>query len=204
MRQLVLEFLDCKPGQPGARKKVLLSELEDDMKMNDIDSSAYQRAGGYDRLCSVIVELVQEGRLQPVKRAPGNGRVRIPQEVLTVFDIQYHIVWTTKYRYKVLQGNVAERLRILIRQGCEARNIQIVRASIGKEHVLLLISCPPMLAPSKIMQYLKGRSSKMLQDEFQDLIPISRAGGPGRYDTSYEMGGHDYRKVMCGGQKAVV
>jgi len=87
----------------------------------------------------------------------------------TVYDIQYHIVWTTKYRYKILQGNIAQRLRELLRQGCEARNINIVRGSIGKDHVHMLISCPPTLAPSKIMQYLKGRSSKILQEEFQEL-----------------------------------
>jgi len=87
----------------------------------------------------------------------------------TVYDIQYHIVWTTKYRYRVLQGKIAERLRELIRQGCEARKITIVRGSIGKDHVHMLISCPPTLAPSKIMQYLKGRSSRMLQEEFQEL-----------------------------------
>lgn len=87
----------------------------------------------------------------------------------TVYDIQYHIVWTTKYRYKILQGKIAERLRELLRQGCEARNIKIVRGNIGKDHVHMLISCPPTLPPSKIMQYLKGRSSKILQEEFQEL-----------------------------------
>jgi putative transposase len=87
----------------------------------------------------------------------------------TVYDIQYHVVWTTKYRYKILNGKVAERLRELIRQGCEARKITIVRGSIGKDHVHMLISCPPTLAPSKIMQYLKGRSSRLLQEEFQEL-----------------------------------
>lgn len=87
----------------------------------------------------------------------------------TVYDIQYHIVWTTQYRYKILQGKIAVRLRDLIRQGCEARNIQIIRGSIGKEHVHLLVSCPPNIAPSKWLQYLKGRSSKMLQEEFKEL-----------------------------------
>jgi Transposase and inactivated derivatives len=87
----------------------------------------------------------------------------------TVYDIQYHIVWTTKYQYKILQGKIAVRLRDLIRQGCEACNIQIVRGSIGKEHVHLLVSCPPNLSPSKLLQYLKGRSSKMLQEEFKEL-----------------------------------
>ena len=86
-----------------------------------------------------------------------------------VYDIQYHIVWTTKYRYKVLQGKVAERLRELLKQGCEARGMKIIRGSVGKDHVHMLISCPPTLAPCQIMQYLKGRSSKMLQEEFAEL-----------------------------------
>ena len=86
-----------------------------------------------------------------------------------VYDIQYHIVWTTKYRYKVLQGKIAERLRELLQQGCEARGMKIIRGSVGKDHVHMLISCPPTLAPCQIMQYLKGRSSKMLQEEFVEL-----------------------------------
>lgn len=85
------------------------------------------------------------------------------------YDIQYHVVWTTKYRYKVLRDKVAERLRELLRQGCEARDIKIIRGSVGREHVHMLLSCPPTLAPCKIMQYLKGRSSKMLQEEFPEL-----------------------------------
>jgi putative transposase len=86
-----------------------------------------------------------------------------------VYDIKYHIIWVTKYRYKVLKGEIAKRLRDLIRQGCEARNITIVQGSIGKDHVHMLLSCPPSLSPSKIMQYLKGRSSRLLQDEYPEL-----------------------------------
>jgi putative transposase len=86
-----------------------------------------------------------------------------------VYDIQYHIVWTTKYRYKILQGKIAERLRELLKQGCEARGIKIVRGSVCKDHVHMLISCPPTIAPCQIMQYLKGRSSKILQEEFVEL-----------------------------------
>src|SRR5450756_2042805 len=86
-----------------------------------------------------------------------------------VYDIEYHIVWTTKYRYKVLTGKVAERLRNLLRQGCEARGIKIIRGSVGKDHVHMLVSCPPTMAPCKIVQYLKCRSSKMLQEEFSEL-----------------------------------
>ncbi len=87
----------------------------------------------------------------------------------TVYNLEYHIVWITKYRYKVLTGEVALRARELIRQSCLAREITIVRGSVSKDHVHLLISCPPGLSPAKIVQYLKGRSSRLLQEEFPHL-----------------------------------
>ena len=87
----------------------------------------------------------------------------------TQYDIEYHIVWTTKYRYKILKGKVAERARELIRQGCEARGITIIRGAVGKEHIDILISCPPSLSPAQIVKYLKGRSSRLLQEEFKEL-----------------------------------
>src|SRR5664279_4370922 len=86
-----------------------------------------------------------------------------------VFDIKYHVVWITKYRYKVLRGRVAERARDLIRQICEAREIVIVRGSVSPDHIHMLLSVPAHLAPSKVVQYIKGRSSRRLQDEFPEL-----------------------------------
>ncbi|MEC5425168.1 IS200/IS605 family transposase [Virgibacillus sp. C22-A2] len=87
-----------------------------------------------------------------------------------VYDIKYHVIWVTKYRYKVLRGQIAFRTRELIKQGCEARNITILQRSVGKDHIHLLLSCPPSMASSKIMQYLKGRSSRLLQDEFPEFV----------------------------------
>ena len=87
----------------------------------------------------------------------------------TVHDIKYHFVWITKYRYKVLEGAIAYRLRELLKQGCDARGIKIIKGSISKDHVHMLLSCPPSLSPSQIMQYLKGRSSHLIQDEFPVL-----------------------------------
>ncbi|MFD2115633.1 IS200/IS605 family transposase [Paenibacillus yanchengensis] len=86
-----------------------------------------------------------------------------------VFDIKYHVIWVTKYRYKVLYGPIAMRTRELIRQECEPRLITILQGSVGIDHIHLLLSSPPSLAPSKVMQYLKGRSSRLLQDQFPDL-----------------------------------
>lgn len=80
-----------------------------------------------------------------------------------VFDIKYHVVWVTKYRYKVLRGRVAERARDLIRQICEAREVVIVRGAVSPDHVHMLVSAPSHLAPAKLVQYIKGRSSRRLQ-----------------------------------------
>jgi putative transposase len=69
----------------------------------------------------------------------------------TVHDIKYHIVWIAKYRYEILTKKIAEWLRELLIQGCESRGITIVEGSVGKEYVYMLISCPPRIAPAKIV-----------------------------------------------------
>jgi len=53
-----------------------------------------------------------------------------------VFQIEYHFVWVTKYRYQVLKGEVAER----VRQTCEAFEIRIIRGVVSKDHVHILVS----------------------------------------------------------------
>ena len=66
--------------------------------------------------------------------------------VHTVQDIKYHIVWITKYRYKILAGKIAKRTRELLIQGCKSI---IIEGSIGKDHVHMLIAAPTNIAPSK-------------------------------------------------------
>ena len=91
------------------------------------------------------------------------------QSAHAVYDIKYHVIWVTKYRYKVMRGRVAERARELIRQICQAREIVIVRGAISPDHIHMLLSVPPQLAPAKVVQYIKGRSSRLLQAEFPEL-----------------------------------
>ena len=86
-----------------------------------------------------------------------------------VWDIKYHLVWITKYRYKVLRGEVAERARDLLRQICQAREVVIIRGAVSPDHIHMLVSSPGHLAPAKLVQYLKGRSSRRLQEEFPHL-----------------------------------
>lgn len=55
----------------------------------------------------------------------------------TVYDLKYHIVWITKYRKKVMRGEIGIRLRELIRQTCETLEVQIVKGHIASDHVHL-------------------------------------------------------------------
>ena len=86
----------------------------------------------------------------------------------STYDCKYHIVWITKYRKKVMVGIVAERVRDLIRQICKENEVEIIKGHVSKDHVHLLVSVPPYLAISKLVQYLKGKSSyKLLQENKQ-------------------------------------
>jgi len=78
-------------------------------------------------------------------------------------------VWVTKYRKKVLFGEVGVRLRDLIREICRTSDVEILEGSVSNDHVHVLLSCPPNVSPSKLMQYLKGKSSRKLLIEFKHL-----------------------------------
>jgi len=87
----------------------------------------------------------------------------------TVFKIQYHFVFVTKYRYHVLKGDVAHKARELIRQTCEAFEIEILKGVVSKDHIHILVSAPPDMAPSEIMRRIKGRTSTKLFETFPEL-----------------------------------
>jgi len=85
------------------------------------------------------------------------------------FDIKYHFVWVTKYRKPVLYGDVGYRLRELVIEICKTNEIEILSGHVAKDHVHVFLSCPPNLSPSKIMQYIKGKTSRKLMMEFQHI-----------------------------------
>lgn len=87
----------------------------------------------------------------------------------TQFDLKYHLIWTTKYRKPVLTNKVAIKTRDLIREICDTYNIQIIRGHVSKDHIHLFISAPPTISVSKATQYLKGKSSRRLLQEFPTL-----------------------------------
>ncbi len=84
----------------------------------------------------------------------------------TRYSIKYHFVWVTKYRKPILTGAVSIRLRDLVREICRTNDVEILEGAVSRDHVHILVSCPPNLSPSKLMQYVKGKSSRKLMMEF--------------------------------------
>ena len=87
----------------------------------------------------------------------------------SVFSLQVHLVFSTKYRYKVLRGEVQERCRDLMRQTCDARDVRILKGVVSADHVHLHLSYPPKHAVSDIVRRIKGRSARKLLQEYPTL-----------------------------------
>ncbi len=68
-----------------------------------------------------------------------------------------------------MSGEVAKRTRELIRQICKANDVEILKGHISKDHIHLFVSVPPHLSVSKLVQHLKGKSSRKLLSEFKTL-----------------------------------
>ncbi len=101
----------------------------------------------------------------------------------TVLELKYHFVWKTKYSYKVLRGDVALRLRELIRPICTEKGMAVVKGNIRPHHIHLLVNAPAYLSPAKRAHYLKGRRSDRLQRECPELR--KRYGGSPLWSKGY-------------------
>lgn len=80
----------------------------------------------------------------------------------TQYDLQFHVVWITKYRKKILVGKIASRLKVLLMQGCSAKGITIIKGNIQPEHVHLLISIPPSLSIAPSYAVFKRKKFKKI------------------------------------------
>ena len=87
----------------------------------------------------------------------------------SVFNLQVHISWITKYRYHVLKGAIGERAKVLIRRICVENNVEILKGTISADHIHLHLSMDPSIAISQLVKYLKGKTSHQLQMEFPEL-----------------------------------
>jgi len=82
------------------------------------------------------------------------------------YDLKIHLVWITKYRKPILKGEIAERIRHLVREICNANEVIIIKGHVSSDHIHLLLSYPPRLSISKLVQYLKEKTSRKLLQEY--------------------------------------
>ena len=85
------------------------------------------------------------------------------------YDLKVHLIWIPKYRKRVLTGKVAEKVRDLLRQVCMEHEVHILSGKVSSDHVHMFVSYRPQMAISKLVQYLKGTSSRILLEEFAHL-----------------------------------
>jgi putative transposase len=87
----------------------------------------------------------------------------------TAYSAKYHIIWCPKYRRRVLVGKVEGRLKQIIADVVADIGGQVIEVEVMADHVHLLVEVPPPVALSRLVQLLKGRSSRVLRTEFGHL-----------------------------------
>jgi putative transposase len=87
----------------------------------------------------------------------------------TVFYHRFHIVWITKYRYRVLQSTLRMRVREIIAQAAEEMGIKIINGVLSADHVHIFAEIPPQISVSQFVKIAKGRSSRKIQQEFPEI-----------------------------------
>ncbi len=87
----------------------------------------------------------------------------------TVSRLTVHIVWSTKYRYSVLQGDIQKDCRKILIQICDAEGVSILKGVVSKEDIHMHLEYRPSQDISSLVKKLKGRSSRKLQEKFLEL-----------------------------------
>ncbi len=87
----------------------------------------------------------------------------------TKSDLKVHVVWIPKYRKPVLTGDVALRVRDIIRRIASEHELEILSGKVARDHVHVFLSYRPTQDVAQIMQWLKGISSRVLLQEFPRL-----------------------------------
>ena len=101
-----------------------------------------------------------------------------------VFNLNYHFVWCPKYRRKVLVGAIETRLKELLREKAVALGVEVAMLEVMPDHVHLFVEADPTLSVAEIVNRFKGRSSRILRQEFASL----RTRLPTLWSRSYYAG----------------
>ena len=87
----------------------------------------------------------------------------------TLWCCQYHIVWVPKYRFRILNGDVAREVANCIRAFSEQKRCKIVELNVQIDHVHLLVKVPPKISISDFMGIIKGRTAIRVFNKFKHL-----------------------------------
>ena len=87
----------------------------------------------------------------------------------SVYSCKYHVVFCLKYRRKVLTGEIAERLKVLVQELAAESESEVLEIEVMPDHVHLLVEVPPHYGIAKFVRMCKGRSSRVLREEFPAL-----------------------------------
>ncbi|WP_449135678.1 IS200/IS605 family transposase [Senegalimassilia anaerobia] len=82
---------------------------------------------------------------------------------------KYHIVFTPKYRRKVIYNQIRSDVGEILRRLCEYKGVEIIEGHLMPDHVHMLVAIPPKYSVSGVMGYLKGKSSLMIFDKHANL-----------------------------------
>ena len=87
----------------------------------------------------------------------------------TKWMCKYHIVFTFKYRRKIIYNQYKESIRDIIKQLCAYKGVEIIEGHLMPDHIHMLVSIPPKLSVSQFMGYLKGKSALMIFHKHANL-----------------------------------
>lgn len=87
----------------------------------------------------------------------------------TKWMCKYHIVFTPKYRRKVIYNQYKDSIRDILKQLCGYKGVEIIEGHLMPDHVHMLVSIPPKISVSSFMGYLKGKSALMIFDKHANL-----------------------------------
>ena len=105
-----------------------------------------------------------------IKQKHSGGEImRYSSSSHTRFYYRFHVVWVTKYRYKVLQGAMRERICQIIIQICDKMGVHIACGVLAGDLVDMFLSIPPKRSLSDVSQRIKGRLSRRIRMEFPEL-----------------------------------
>lgn len=87
----------------------------------------------------------------------------------TIWHCQYHVVWTPKYRMRILEGAVGQEVASCVRAFSEQKSCNIIELNVQRDHVHLVVMVPPKLSISDYMGIIKGRTAIGIFNKFRDL-----------------------------------